>query len=293
MIRLLKKLVEGRYARGAYRGSGAYRLQLPKAYGGRQAVQAYNQPKPMQSQEQSFKPKIERQSYSSGKVWTEPTPYRPEKERIVYDPEVKTLLKRIEDRLANLEPDTEQLLQAIRKHPELYDELSDVLMRRMLEDSERLEAAFLQEKQEESRAEDQSEDKAAVDYAEDTNELLETEPTESDMQEEKEEPENVEELQDAEQLPAEAIPEETMIEVEPMESAANEEVSEDDEFWRDLYLENEADVLREMRAEEELEANADKAVEEITSQDLSELEAELYTEIAEDDAEAEEGVESS
>jgi hypothetical protein len=48
--------------------------------------------------ETKHNPKPERPSFSGGKVWSEPTHYNP-KERLVYDPEVKALLQRIEKNL--------------------------------------------------------------------------------------------------------------------------------------------------------------------------------------------------
>jgi len=44
------------------------------------------------------KPKVERLSFSGGKPWTEPKPYSPP-QRIVYDPEAKSLLRKIERHL--------------------------------------------------------------------------------------------------------------------------------------------------------------------------------------------------
>jgi hypothetical protein len=48
--------------------------------------------------ETKYNPKLERPSFSGGKVWSEPAHYNP-KERLVYDPEVKALLQRIEKNL--------------------------------------------------------------------------------------------------------------------------------------------------------------------------------------------------
>jgi hypothetical protein len=51
--------------------------------------------------ETKYNPKPERPSFSGGKVWSEPTHYNP-KERLVYDPEVKALLQRIEKNLRDV-----------------------------------------------------------------------------------------------------------------------------------------------------------------------------------------------
>jgi len=285
----LKKIAYGRnYRSGSYKEVNAYRPQMPRAYAPRHGIhpaQAYGQPKVI-GQEQSYRPKVERLSYSSGKVWTEPTPFRLEKERLVYDPEVKELLKRIEDRLANLEPDAEQILKAIEKHPELYDELSDILMEKMDRDFEKLEAAVKQEADSETQVEDDElevENKAK-------SETAELEQTEQEATAEKGLESVVEANGDFETTISlqtdEAAELENSKESEPVEEPVNEEASEEDEFWRDLYLENEADVLREMEAEEMLEQSeggAEEAIEGIESQDLTELEAELFSDVEENE----------
>ena len=60
---------------------------------------------------------------------TEPQIYKP-RERIIYNPEVKQLLQRIE---SHLKPDAKQMLKQLEENPELYDEISDKLLAKMNE----------------------------------------------------------------------------------------------------------------------------------------------------------------
>jgi len=146
LIKELKKAL----ARISYTPRSSYKAKLqyaPRGYARKQSYAVrhdfryHPEPNP--------KPKEEKPSYHGGKVWTEPTPYKLEKERLVYDPEVKELLKRIEKHLAESKPDAEELLKQLESNPELYNEISEKLMERMDYDfSKQLEAVKSKEEEE-------------------------------------------------------------------------------------------------------------------------------------------------
>jgi hypothetical protein len=136
ILRLLKELTKKSSNDGskpAYRSRG-YRL-TPKPSGGGYISRNHQTPRIEYKSEAktNYNPKSERQgSYS--RPWSEPTVYRP-RERLVYDPEVKQILKNIEQKLSS-EPEAEEILRQLEDNPELYEKLVE----RLSEDLEKSEA---------------------------------------------------------------------------------------------------------------------------------------------------------
>lgn len=83
--------------------------------------------------EPKYAPKKERSISYVVKPWSGPMQYRP-KERLIYDPEVKMLLQKIERHLSS-EPDAEEILRQLENSPELYHKVSERLLERINEDS--------------------------------------------------------------------------------------------------------------------------------------------------------------
>jgi hypothetical protein len=208
--------------------------------------------------EQNQKPKQERPSYHGGKIWTEPTPYRPEKERIVYDPEVKDLLRRIEKHLIESKPDAEEIVRRLESDPELYREISERLMERMCEDfRELIETENVEQSEITQKSSEAGEESG------------------EDVGKEPENRKSVEEFQASE--------------IDEPNSEERDESCGNGDLLHDAGLENEVEEMPEQGTGER------KAIEEIESQDLSELEAELFSDVGiesmEEGSEAEEAEE--
>jgi hypothetical protein len=140
IIRLLRKLLSrddyrprleyraSRHNLAIVRGGGGYKSRnyFPQHY------QAY-QGSGLKSEAKRYETK-EKASSQSAKPWNEPMQYQP-RERIVYDPEVKQILKSIEQKLSS-EPNAEEVLRQLENNPELYEKLIE----RLSNDLERPEA---------------------------------------------------------------------------------------------------------------------------------------------------------
>jgi hypothetical protein len=157
IIRLLRKLLSkddykprleyraSRHNLPIARGRGGYK---PKNYFP-QHHQAY-QGSGLKSEAKSYETKEKASSYSA-KPWNEPMQYQP-KERIVYDPEVKRILKSIEQKLSS-EPNAEEVLRQFENNPELYEKVIEKLSND-LESSEANEPDLDQGAEEEAKYED-------------------------------------------------------------------------------------------------------------------------------------------
>jgi hypothetical protein len=131
IIRLLRKLLSKddykprleyrafRHNLAIARGGGGYRARnyFPQHY---EAYRGLG----FRSEVKSYETKEKASSYLA-KSWNEPMQYQP-KERIVYDPEVKRILKSIEQKLS-LEPNAEEVLRQFENNPELYEKLLEKL----------------------------------------------------------------------------------------------------------------------------------------------------------------------
>ena len=104
LIKMLRRLISGNYKPRIYKPKIRDLIYKPKGGGYRKSPSKYimhhnfkYQPEP--------KPKIPADKPSSyrGSPWKEPVNYKPEKERLVYDPEVKQLLRSIDEHLAGSE----------------------------------------------------------------------------------------------------------------------------------------------------------------------------------------------
>jgi hypothetical protein len=313
LIRLLKKAVASYKPHVGYRG---VRSRGSKSgYTHRPSYVTRNfryQPEP------SYKPKPEKLSYHGGKVWTEPTQYKLEKERLVYDPEVKELLKRIEKHLTESEPDAEEMLKQLEQNPELYEKISGKLMEKMNEDYEALE------KSSNITGYVFRDPSAGSSFRVESQEKLEGEDTQSREIDDKATT-KIEEKSEVEKEASEGAVEQADVKSEFIDKEESEGYEDSS---KDLYLENEADVLREIEADgliekaepkeeldgvqppdaeiepskdeatehvQPLEANATEeaqgVIEQIEAQDLSSLEAELFSEPTES-LEAEEETEA-
>ncbi|MEM3368492.1 MAG: hypothetical protein QW193_01175 [Nitrososphaerales archaeon] len=129
LIRLLKKIKRSYVPRGAYRP-----ISKPIRYKPR--LRNYAIPSVKYREEPKYRASKERPS-SYTKPWSEPIQYQ-QKERLIYDPEVKRILERIEKHLSS-KPDVEEMIKQLESNPELYSKISDRLLERMNEDYEKLE----------------------------------------------------------------------------------------------------------------------------------------------------------
>jgi hypothetical protein len=157
IIRLLRKLLSrddyrprleyraSRHNLAIVRGGGGYKSKnyFPQHY------QAY-QGSGLKSEAKRYETKEKASSYSA-KTWNEPMQYQP-KERIVYDPEVKRILKSIEQKLSS-EPKAEEILRQLEGNPELYEKLVERLSND-LESSEAIEPDLDRGAEEEAKYED-------------------------------------------------------------------------------------------------------------------------------------------
>jgi len=275
LIRLLKKLLSRRYSYG-YR-VGQY-LHRPRPYKPRLGSRA-NFYKPTRYEEraysrpqQDYKPKPTSTTSYAGRPWTEPQIYRPS-ERLVYDPEVKQLLQRIEK---HLEPDVEEMLEKLEENPELYDEISERLLAKINE--ERVEKAAEINSEENERAEE-----------------INSEQAESEVSDEakREENENAELVEESDEGGAEELAENEDLlkdeflgdEAVPEGVEANELSGESAELPLEEALEP-SEELSTSEAVEDIEPSSSEAefdlepvTEALEALDLSPLEAELYPEL--------------
>jgi len=243
IIRLLRKLL----SRNDYNPRLSYRASkhnLPIAGGGSykpknyfpQHYKAY-QGSGLKSETKRYETK-ERASVYSAKPWNETMQYQP-KERLVYDPEVKQILKNIEQKLSS-EPEVEEILRQLENNPELYEEFVE----RLSKDLEKLETN-------------------ESDLGEEVEKEVKYEASEQNLKE-TEEPVN--------QEPSEEL--ESSIETEQEHVGTETKVEE--EVPEDL---SEVEILTESTQEEsgyQFEEPNSEVIEEIEAQDLSSLEAELY-----------------
>jgi hypothetical protein len=245
IIRLLRKLL----SRNDYNPRIGYRASkhnLPIARGGSykpknyfpQHYKAY-QGSGLKSETKRYETK-ERASVYSAKPWNEPIQYQP-KERLVYDPEVKQILKNIEQKISS-EPEVEEILRQLENNPELYEEFVE----RLSKDLEKLETN-------------------ESDLGEEVEKEVKNEASEQNLKE-TEEPVN--------QEPSEEL--ESSIETEQEHVGTETKVEE--EVPEDL---SEVEILTESTQEEsgyQFEEPNSEVIEEIEAQDLSSLEVELYQE---------------
>ncbi|MEM2914590.1 MAG: hypothetical protein QXH91_04230 [Candidatus Bathyarchaeia archaeon] len=129
LIRLLKKSKRSCVPRGSYRP-----ISKPIRYNPR--LRNYAIPSLKYREEPKYRASKERPS-SYTKPWSEPIQYQ-QKERLIYDPEVKRILERIEKHLSS-KPDVEEMIKQLESNPEVYSKISDRLLEKMNEDSEKLE----------------------------------------------------------------------------------------------------------------------------------------------------------
>jgi hypothetical protein len=130
IIRLLRKLL----SKDDYKPRVSYRASkhnLPIARGGGyksrnyfpQHYQDYQSPR-LRNEAKKYETREKTNSYSA-KSWNEPMQYQP-RERLVYDPEVKQILKSIEQKLSS-EPEAEEILRQLENDPELYEKVVEKL----------------------------------------------------------------------------------------------------------------------------------------------------------------------
>ena len=233
LIGLLRSSISNRggyrSSRG-YRGSGGYRgsrYRGRSGYGYRPS--RYSRQHDFRyGPEPKFAPKQERQSQYTGRPWSEPTQYR-EKERLVYDPDVKRLLEKIESHLRNEsgtenrnldEMDADDLLLKLE---EKYDhEVHEKLLEKLLEEINEAEPELI------------SKDTDAQDKETYATGGIEVNGSKIERKGSTSEDENNHRI------------ESDLLN----ESEVKPDGAEDD--FRDLYLEDEAEVLGDMKAEEEL-----------------------------------------
>jgi hypothetical protein len=225
------------------RGGGGYKSKsyFPQHY------QAY-QGSGLKSEAKRYETKEKASSYSA-KTWNEPMQYQP-RERIVYDPEVKRILKSIEQKLGS-DPEAEEILRQLENNPELYEKVVEKLSKD-LERPEANEPDFGEgaEKEGEYKADEQSLKEAG-------------EPIE---------PINQESSQEIEQSIDEVVQKDAEVEAETekesLESSSEAEIS--------------TEPVQEAKPSEEIEPQVEElssgVIEKIEAQDLSSLEAELYQE---------------
>jgi hypothetical protein len=222
------------------RGGGGYR---PRNYFS-QHYQAY-QGSRLRGEAKSYEAKEKAGSYSA-KTWNEPMQYQP-RERIVYDPEVKRILKSIEQKLS-LEPNAEEILRQLENNPELYEKLVERL-------GNDLESSEANEPDLDQGAEEEAKYEASEQGLEEAEESI-------DQESSKEAKPSIDEVL---QKDAEV---EAKIEEESLESSSEAEIS--------------TEPFREAKPSEEIEPQVEElsngVIEEIEAQDLSSLEAELYQE---------------
>jgi hypothetical protein len=244
IIRLLRKLL----SKDDYKPRVSYRASkhnLPIARGGGyksrnyfpQHYQDYQSPR-LRSEEKKYETKEKASSYSA-KSWNEPMQYQP-RERLVYDPEVKQILKSIEQKLSS-EPEAEEILRQLEDNPEFYEKLVERLSN-YLESSETNEPNLDQGVEEE------------VKY----------EVSEQGLEE-------AEESIDQENSRGVELSVEAAAKVEELQESASE---------AEISSEPSQEVI-----EPQLEEPDSVVVEQIEAQDLSSLEAELYQEPIEPEAE--------
>ena len=272
--KLLEKLLRKLLRRGSYRRQ-VKPLPKPKRYKPKtSSLKPSYTANRIASYQPKYKPKPEK-PIPYHKSWTEPTPYKP-KERLIYDPEVKQLLKQIEGHLADSEPDAEQMLKQLEENPELFDKISDKLLEKMNEDSEKLEELVSSENKAEVENSDQ-------DLAEEQGEIIDelgitpNEKGEVSLEEvleklgEKEgggifplgdlESSDESEQADTESTKEENNPNEindymlkgTM--TEDLTVKVDEAESSSEENGKDAGVEDEVEVFRETEADESLEAD--------------------------------------
>ena len=267
IIRLLRRLL----SKDDYKPRVSYRAskhKLPIARGGGyksknyfpQHYQAYQSSK-LKSETKRYETK-EKASSSSAKTWNEPMQYQP-RERIVYDPEVKRILKSIEQKLSS-EPEAEEILRQLGNNSELYEKV----VGKLSNDLERPEAnePYLDEgaeKEGEYKANEQSLKEA----------------------EESSEPLNQESSQEIEQSIDEVVQKDAEVEAETEEE--NLESSSETEISTEPVLEAKPSEETEPQVEE----LSNGVIEKIEAQDLSSLEAELYQEPVEPEVEPMESIE--
>jgi hypothetical protein len=92
------RLSEGKYRSKLSRLGAGYRSGTSK-FSQKSNPKAYERSQSYAKPELKYNPKPEKISFGGGKPWSEAEVYRP-RERIVYDPEVKSLLQKIEKHLA-------------------------------------------------------------------------------------------------------------------------------------------------------------------------------------------------
>jgi hypothetical protein len=126
LLRELTKRSSNDRSKPAYRSRG-YRL-TPRPLGGGYIAKTHHQTPRTEYRSEAktnYNPKPERQGSYSARPWSEPAIYRP-RERLVYDPEVKQILKNIEQKLGS-ELDGEEILRQLESNPELYERLVERL----------------------------------------------------------------------------------------------------------------------------------------------------------------------
>jgi len=102
----------------------------------------YSASKYKEESRQKPEPKPKAEGYSLAKPWSESMHQSIPRERLVYDPEVKDILKNIEKKVGR-ELDAEEMLTALESNPSLYDKISGPLFEKMeREFNEQLEAGF-------------------------------------------------------------------------------------------------------------------------------------------------------
>ena len=269
LIELLKELL---YKKKMSYEPRRVRSGIPKptaAY--RPRLNNHNTPSYRYGEEPKYNPKQERASYSIPKPWNEPMQYQP-KERLVYDPEVKRILERIEK---HLKPDAEEMLRLLEGNPELYDAISNRLLEKMNEDFyKQLEVSKpAGEVEAEPREEETKDVETKVEGEREGLEPEAEKVTPEVLGEERlqEEPAQEEELQpEIQETSHDTEPLINVLSSEPKEAELPEDVEEP--------------------SVDASESNTD-VIEQIEAQDLSSLEAELYQEPLEPNVEPIEALE--
>jgi hypothetical protein len=293
ILRLLKELTKKSSNDGskpAYRSRG-YRL-TPKPSGGGYISRNHQIPRIEYKSEAktNYNPKPERQgSYS--RPWSEPTVYRP-RERLVYDPEVKQILKNIEQKLSS-EPEAEEILRQLEDNPELYEKLVERLSED-LEKSEANEPDLGEEIEKEGRSEgseqspEEAEESIDQESSEEVNEKTEKEDgwIENEQREiierlgiTPDEEGNVELEEVLEKLGEEdgmAIFPLGRLEVDEKSEAMQDEPNEVGSETRETEIE--AQQIERPEIIGPVEEPNEEVIEKIEAQDLSLLEEELYQE---------------
>jgi hypothetical protein len=255
IIRLLRKLLskedyrprlESRVSRNKLavaKGGGSYkpRNYFPQHY------QAY-QGSRSKSEEKKYESREKTSSYSA-KPWNEPMQYQP-RERLVYDPEVKQILKSIEQKLSS-EPEAEEILRQLENNPELYEKLVE----RLSEGLEKVEAKEPDLDEEIEKDSEQSSKGA--------EESIEQEPSE-----------------EAKPAIGTEIEDEGNVQLEEVLEKLGEEEGMPILQLDELKLDKKSEAQQIGREEviEPLEEHSDEVIQKIEAQDLSQLEEELYEE---------------